>query len=71
MDTKQEDLEFIKKFTKISVNKVCQELGYNTANILKGKATSERVHNVRRLIEEKQAKLYLMEDTNGETSNTL
>lgn len=71
MDTKQEDLEFIKKFTKISVNKVCKELGYNTANILKGKATRERVHNVRRLIEEKQAKLYLMEDTNGETSSTL
>lgn len=71
MDTKQEDLEFIKKFTKISVNKVCKELGYNTANILKGKATPERVHNVRRLIEEKQAKLYLMEDTNGETSSTL
>ena len=71
MDTKQEDLEYIKKFTKISVNKVCLELGYNTANILKGKATSERVHNVRRLIEEKQAKLYLMEDTNGETSSTL
>ena len=71
MDTKQEDLEYIKKFTKISVNKVCKELGYNTANILKGKATPERVHNVRRLIEEKQAKLYLMEDTNGETSNTL
>lgn len=71
MDTKQEDLEYIKKFTKISVNKVCKELGYNTANILKGKATTERVHNVRRLIEEKQAKLYLMEDTNGETSSTL
>lgn len=71
MDTKQEDLEYIKKFTKISVNKVCKELGYNTANILKGKATSERVHNVRRLIEEKQAKLYLLEDTNGETSSTL
>ena len=71
MDTKQEDLEYIKKFTKISVNKVCKELGYNTANILKGKATPERVHNVRRLIEEKQAKLYLLEDTNGETSSTL
>lgn len=71
MDTRQEDLKFIKKFTKISVNKVCKELGYNTANILKGKATSERVHNVRRLIEEKQAKLYLMEDTNEETSSTL
>lgn len=71
MDTKQEDLEFIKKFTKISVNKVCKELGYNTANILKGKATTERVHNVRRLIEEKQAKLYLMEDTNGKETNSL
>lgn len=71
MDTKQEDLEYIKKFTKISVNKVCKELRYNTANILKGKATTERVHNVRRLIEEKQSKLYLMEDTNGETSSTL
>lgn len=71
MDTKQEDLEYIKKFTKISVNKVCKELGYNTANILKGKATTERVHNVRRLIEEKQAKLYLMEDTNGKETNSL
>ena len=71
MDTKQEDLEYIKKFTKISVNKVCKELGYKTANILKGKATTERVHNVRRLIEEKQAKLYLMEDTNGKETNSL
>lgn len=71
MDEKIEDLEYIKNFTKISVNKVCKELGYNTANILKGKATTERVHNVRRLIEEKQAKLYLMEDKDGETSSTL
>ena len=71
MDTKQEDLAFIKKFTKISVNKVCNELGYNTANILKGKATSERVHNVRRLIEEKQAKLYLMEDKDDKETNAL
>lgn len=71
MDLKQEDLDFIKKYSKISVNKVCKELGYNTANILKGKATPERVHNVRKLIEEKQAKLYIMEVIDDKEINTL
>lgn len=71
MDLKQEDLNFIKKYSKISVNKVCKELGYNTANILKGKATPERVHNVRKLIEEKQAKLYIMEVRDDKEINTL
>ena len=71
MDLKQEDLDFIKKYSKISVNKVCKELGYNTANILKGKATQERVHNVRKLIEEKQAKLYIMEGNDDKEINTL
>lgn len=71
MEEKIEDLEYIKNFTKISVNRVCKELGYNTANILKGKATKERLHNVRKLIEDKQARLYIMEEYNDKEINTL
>lgn len=72
MDEKQEDLKYIKSFTKISVNKVCKELGFNTRNILVGKATKEKIHLVRKTIEDKQARLYLLEvDNNGETSSTL
>lgn len=71
MEEKIEDLEYIKKFTKISVNKVCKELGYNTANILKGKATKERLHNVRKLIEDKQARLYLLEDEDDKETDAL
>ena len=71
MEEKQEDLKYINSFTKISVNKVCKELGFNTRNILVGKATKEKIHLVRRKIEEKQAKLYLMEDNNDKETSTL
>lgn len=62
MEEKEEDLKFINNFTKISVNKICNELGFNTRNIMVGKATKEKIHLVRRTLEEKQARLYLLED---------
>lgn len=71
MDEKQEDLKFIKSFTKISVNKVCKELGFNTRNIMVGKATKEKIHLVRKTIEDRQARLYLMEDKDGKETNAL
>ena len=56
------DLEFIKGYSKITVNKICKELGYDSSSILRGKATKERLSNVRKHIEDKQARLYLLED---------
>ena len=71
MDEKLEDLKYINSFTKISVNKICNELGFNTRNIMVGKATKEKIHLVRKTIEDKQARLYLMEDNNDKETNAL
>ena len=71
MDEKQEDLKFINSFTKISVNKICKELGFNTRNIMVGKATKEKIHLVRRTIEQKQARLYLLEVNDDKETDAL
>lgn len=71
MDEKLEDLKYINSFTKISVNKICNELGFNTRNIMVGKATKEKIHLVRKTIEDKQARLYLMEDNNDKETDAL
>lgn len=64
------DLEFIKGYSKITVNKICKELGYDASSILRGKATKERLAIVRKHIEDRQARLYLLEETNNDKTNS-
>lgn len=80
---KQKNLNFIKKFSKITITKVCKNAGVLRQNIVNGKANAEKVKKVREEIESEIAKLYLKNniysDTdsvkenkkNGENTNTL
>lgn len=72
MKEKNEDLEYIKKFSSISITDVCKKLGVNRGNLLNGRTTKKNMKLVRKGLESEVAKLYLMEDgKNVESSNLL
>jgi len=49
----KKDFNWIRKFSKISVSKVCQDLKINKANVLMGKASDKNISLVRKTIEER------------------
>lgn len=59
MNKSDEDLEFIKKFSKISVTNICKKKKVNRGNLLNGLSTKENSKKVRKGIESEVAKLYL------------
>ena len=54
-----EDLEFIKAFSKISVQDICKKKNINRSNLLNGRASKINSKRVRKGIESEVAKLYL------------
>lgn len=54
-----EDLEFIKAFSKISVQDICKKKNINRSNLLNGRASKINSKIVRKGIESEVAKLYL------------
>lgn len=58
METQDRDLEYIKKFSKISVQGICKKENVNRSNLLYGRSTRENSKKVRRGIESEIAKLY-------------
>ena len=57
MMRKEEDYKYIKKFTSISVNKICTELNIDYRNLIKGKASIKNTRLVRERLEEEINKL--------------
>lgn len=51
------DLDFIRKFSKITVKDACKENHVNSSNLWSGRLSDEKVHLVRMYIEAKIAKL--------------
>lgn len=56
-----EDLEYIKKFSKISISGICEKNKINRQNLLNNKTTKKNIKKVRESIESEIAKLYLKE----------
>lgn len=54
-----EDYDFIKKFSKITIKKVCDDNNINDSNIWTGRASKKKLHIVRTSIESEIAKLYI------------
>lgn len=54
---KQEDYKFIKKFTKISVKKICDDEMISYANLITGRASAYNMKIVRERLEEEIKKL--------------
>lgn len=57
-----EDLEFIKRFSKVSIKKACKIAKVNRENLYNGKVKAEKVKKVKRVLESEIAKLYIIED---------
>lgn len=54
----REDLEFLKKFSKIKLSTACRFFGFNQSNLIKGKSGRLKEHLARKYIENELAKLY-------------
>lgn len=57
-----EDLEYIKKFTKISIPSICKKLKIDKSNLYTGRTTNLNIKKVRQEIESEIAKLYIKGD---------
>lgn len=42
-----DDLNFIKKFTKIHITNICKRLNICYDNLIKGRTTKEKIHKVK------------------------
>lgn len=57
-----EDLEYIKKFSKISIKSVCDKAKVDKANLYAGRTSKKNIKKVRKYIESNIAELYLLND---------
>lgn len=64
-----EDLEYIKKFSKINISKACKTCKVNRGNLLNNKTTKENIKKVRQELEHQVAKLYIKEDFENGKNN--
>lgn len=71
MEKINEDLEYIKKFSSISISNVCKKLGVDRANLLNGRTSKKNMKLIRKGLESEVAKLYLMEDKDVKETNGL
>lgn len=55
-----EDLDYIKKFSKISIKSVCEKANVDKANLYAGKTSKKNIKKVRKYIESNIAELYLL-----------
>lgn len=56
-----DDLEFIKKFSKVNISKACKKAKVNRGNLYNGNVKKEKIKLVRRILEDELARLYLLD----------
>ena len=59
-----DDLDYIKKFSQITINEACKKAKVNVSNVWSGKASKKSINKVRKVLESEVAKLYIIEDNN-------
>ena len=59
-----ENLEYIKKFSKINIAGICRKLNIDRGNLINGRLKENVNKLVRQEIESELAKLYIIEDNN-------
>lgn len=57
-----EDLEYIKKFSKINIKDACKKTNVNRSNLLNNRTTKENVKKVREELEHQVASLYIKKE---------
>lgn len=67
-----EDLDYIKRFSKITIIKACEKAGVKKSNLWTGKANKNKIKKVRKILESSVAELYLIRsEEDDKTNNTL
>ena len=66
-----EDLEYIKKFSSITIADACRHFNYDRSNLVNGKLGREKEKKVRKYIENELAKVYLEESDKYVKDSTL
>lgn len=66
-----EDLDYIKKFSKITIANACERAGVKKNNLWSGKTSKKNINKVRKILENDVATLYLLREVEDETNNTL
>lgn len=61
MKEKNTDLNFIKRFNKITIKQICQETGISPSNLWTGRCSKEKITLVRKAIESKIAEIRVEE----------
>lgn len=56
------DIDYIKKFSKISIAGICRKYSIDTANLWHNKTAQKKVKLIKEEIESEIAKLYIKED---------
>ena len=59
-----EDLEYIKKFSKINISSICERKKIDRANLLSNRSTKKNAKIIREEIESEVAKLYIKNEEN-------
>lgn len=57
-----EDLDYIKKFSKITIKSVCEKAKVDRSNVFNGRTSKKNIKKVKKQIENDIAKLYLIEE---------
>lgn len=55
------DLDYIKRFSKIKIARICRENGVNSSNLWSGRLSDEKVHMIRKVIEKEVGTIYVEE----------
>lgn len=64
MNKDNEDLQYIKKFSQITITEACKLAGVDKSNLWSGRTSKENIRKVRQILESCVAKLYIIEDNN-------
>lgn len=56
------DMEYIKKFSKITIKKVCEKEKVNISNLYNGRIADNKIRKVKKRLEHEVAKLYLIKE---------
>lgn len=65
------DYNFIKKFSKITITKICNEEKIDTSNVLNGRTSEKNLSKVKNRLDVEIKKLYKGEKNNVNKTNTL
>ena len=61
MNIDNEDLDYIKKFSMITIKEACKIARVNASNLWSGRCSKKKIEEVKKILESEVAKLYVID----------